>query len=110
MENPATWGAAERVVHDVITEHFAHQDAGETLCGLSLERQITDAMRKAGLIEVPAEDGVSDASAMAALDAWYRGVHGKSWSGKGGRGTLNLMKDVIRASRDPGRIEKGRTP
>lgn len=51
MENPATWGAAERVVHDVLQRHRALQESGEFQAGLSLERKITDALREAGQIQ-----------------------------------------------------------
>lgn len=56
MENPMTWNKAEKIVHEVL----GRQDnimprlrpaQGEVLCGLSLERQITDALRAAGLLK-----------------------------------------------------------
>jgi hypothetical protein len=50
MENPATWGEAEKIVSRVITEHDALMRREPGLCGLSLERQITDALRRAGLL------------------------------------------------------------
>lgn len=48
MENPATWGPAEKVVSRILAE----QDDVESqfLCGLSLARRITDALREAGLL------------------------------------------------------------
>jgi hypothetical protein len=51
MENPATWGAAERIVHEVIMKHFSAERIRGGFCGLSLERQITDALREAGQIQ-----------------------------------------------------------
>lgn len=48
MENPATHGEAERIVVKVLDEHFANQE--KAIIGLSLERQITDALREAGLL------------------------------------------------------------
>jgi hypothetical protein len=49
MENPATWGTAENVIHNVIVkDHYAKQE-GEV--GLSLPRQIADALREAGLLK-----------------------------------------------------------
>lgn len=48
MENPATWTEAEHVVSRVLKEAWI--DDGEFRCGLSVERQITDALRKAGLL------------------------------------------------------------
>lgn len=56
MENPATWGPAEKIVHDVLNEQDnilprLRPSPGEVLCGLSLERQITDALREAGLLK-----------------------------------------------------------
>jgi len=181
MENPATWGAAERIVHDVVEQHFALQNSGEAYCGLSLERQVTDALREAGQIgagtppgyyddlakqfapgqpagvsdeaalaaldawlgyrwdglggddavlrmkaaivasrnppaerlpglKVPEEEKVSDSASLAALDVWYLGTTGSRWNGKGGRGALDLMKDVIRTSRNPPQPEQGRMP
>ena len=55
MENPATWGEAERIVEGVLISFFENQDRRpadpvKILCGLSLERQITDALRGAGLL------------------------------------------------------------
>jgi hypothetical protein len=54
-ENPATWGKAERIVNKVLDEHFTYSHkviAGEEepLCGLSLVRKITDALREAELL------------------------------------------------------------
>ena len=49
MENPATWGEAERIVNDAWTRW--HDDVtGKMVIGLSLARTITDALRKAGLL------------------------------------------------------------
>jgi hypothetical protein len=55
MENPATWGPAERIVQKILDEFFDNQakpitDESKTICGLSLERQITDALRAEGLL------------------------------------------------------------
>jgi hypothetical protein len=49
MENPATWGPAERIVADVLGRPAATHN-GEVLVGLSTPRQITDALRAAGLL------------------------------------------------------------
>lgn len=50
MENPTTWGVAEHVIHDVmVKDHYAKQEE-PGLCGLSLPRQIADALREAGLL------------------------------------------------------------
>lgn len=43
-----TWGKAERIVNSVIVQHAYAQAEG--LCELSLERQITDALREAELL------------------------------------------------------------
>lgn len=48
MENPATWNRAERIVHEALREFSSSAKAG--VIGLSLTRQITDALRKAGLL------------------------------------------------------------
>lgn len=53
MENPATWGEAERVVERVLDDFFANQekkitDPSKIICGPSLPRLITDALREAG--------------------------------------------------------------
>ncbi len=58
MENPSTWGEAERIVSDVLYESARHQAAvrlgtEEPIIGLSIARQITDALRKAGLLLRP---------------------------------------------------------
>lgn len=47
MENPATWTEAEHVVRRVLNE-WAKLPSG--WAGLSLERQVTDALREAGFI------------------------------------------------------------
>jgi hypothetical protein len=56
MENPATWGEAERVVRHVLDEHWKNKklaltDPDKVMTGLSLERKITDALREAGLLK-----------------------------------------------------------
>jgi hypothetical protein len=55
MENPATWGEAERIVDRVLTEFFANQEMlvtnpAKVMFGYSLERLITNALREAGLL------------------------------------------------------------
>jgi hypothetical protein len=49
MENPATWGKAERIVDKAIGDHDTAMQRGIT--GLSLVRHITDALREAGLLK-----------------------------------------------------------
>jgi len=48
MENPATWGLAEKTVDSMITDAYENRKTG--LAGLSLARRITDALRKEGLL------------------------------------------------------------
>lgn len=48
MENPASWGEAERVVSIAIREHGRQME--DRICGFSLERMIVDALRQAGLL------------------------------------------------------------
>jgi hypothetical protein len=48
MENPATWGPAEKVVDKVIREVYENRRAGIT--GLSMVRRVTDGLREAGLL------------------------------------------------------------
>jgi len=55
MENPETWGEAEKIVRRVLDEHDEHhrqvaQGKAEPICGLSLERKITEALREASLL------------------------------------------------------------
>lgn len=50
MENPASWGEAERVVSKVLTEAFERNQNPEFVIGLSLERRITAALREVGLL------------------------------------------------------------
>jgi hypothetical protein len=50
MENPATWGTAERIVSDVLSRHDANMRSPSPVIGLSVVRQITDALREAGLL------------------------------------------------------------
>lgn len=56
MENPATWGEAERIVSEVLNRFFENQeraitDPDKVMMGLSVERNITDALRAAGLLK-----------------------------------------------------------
>ena len=48
MENPATWTRAERIVNKVIRRHAMEiqKPPDEQVIGLSLVRQITDALRR----------------------------------------------------------------
>lgn len=50
MENPATWGEAERIVRRVLDENRKLREDGQVITGLSLERRVTDALREAGLL------------------------------------------------------------
>ena len=55
MENPATWGLAEKVLREVLDENAEYyrqvaQGEAEPRYGPSLERRITDALRKEGLL------------------------------------------------------------
>lgn len=49
VENPQGWGKAERIVCDALEQGLRARDEG--LVGLSIPRQITDALRKAGLLK-----------------------------------------------------------
>lgn len=53
MENPATWGPAEKIVQEVYVNWIESMEkpADERIAGLSLYRQITDALREAGLLK-----------------------------------------------------------
>ncbi len=48
MENPASWGEAEKTVDQAIENAYHNRKTG--LIGLSLTRQVTDALRAAGLL------------------------------------------------------------
>ena len=49
MENPATWGEAEKVIARATDEFAAQQQEGE-LYGASYYRYLADSLRKAGLL------------------------------------------------------------
>jgi len=49
MENPATWGRAERVVDEALRKHA--EMMAKHYCGLSDVRMVTDALRAAGLLK-----------------------------------------------------------
>lgn len=49
MENPDTWGPAEKAVRKVLDE--ARNVLPEYRCGLSLERRITNALRDIGALK-----------------------------------------------------------
>jgi hypothetical protein len=48
MENPATWGPAERIIDKVYEEWW--DDIQQDICGWSLPMRITTALREAGLL------------------------------------------------------------
>lgn len=52
MENPTTWGKAEKVVNKVLEEHYANEQLPihERRIGWSLPKRITVALREAGLL------------------------------------------------------------
>ena len=56
MENPATWGKAERIINDTMVQAMRAQAEG--VYGLSMARQVADALRAANLLkpEDQAED------------------------------------------------------
>jgi len=49
VENPATWGKAEQVVAEALEQ--AEESRRQMMCGLSEVRQITDALRREGLLK-----------------------------------------------------------
>lgn len=53
MENPATWGLAEKIIQEVYLRHQENMSkpADERHFGLSLYRQVADALRDAGLLK-----------------------------------------------------------
>ena len=53
MENPATWGPAEKIINKVYIDWVEnlHKPADERVTGLSLYRQVADALREAGLLK-----------------------------------------------------------
>lgn len=53
MENPVTWGKAEHVVQEALARvrRNEEQPHGQRRYGLSVARQITDALREAGLLK-----------------------------------------------------------
>lgn len=125
MENPATWKMADKIITEAYEEWAQKHDSGAI--GASVGRFIADRLRHHGYIsdsDEPAIDWkglrspstsrdvtpVTDKAALAGLDAWFTGFTGKPWDGKGGRGTLCLMKDAIAASRNPPEPEPGRMP
>lgn len=50
MENPRTWGPAEQTVQDALDAFYARVQGQNVTIGLSLARQITDALRKQNLL------------------------------------------------------------
>jgi hypothetical protein len=59
MENPATWGRAEGIISRAYAEWSESRNKG--IIGLSLARQIADALRDAGLlIEPQVEENITD--------------------------------------------------
>lgn len=54
MENPATWGRAEHVIADAMSQADKYMKMG--VVGLSSVRQIADALREAGLLRDPKDE------------------------------------------------------
>lgn len=52
MENPDTWGEAERIVRQVLDDDHRNRQLppAERRIGMSLEMRITSALREAGLL------------------------------------------------------------
>lgn len=50
MENPGSWTLAEHVVNKALEEHDMLMRHEPGLCGLSVVRKITDALRAEGLL------------------------------------------------------------
>lgn len=59
MENPATWGPAERIVRQVLDEDHRNRQLppAERQIGMSLEMRITSALREAGLLTGHGQEG-----------------------------------------------------
>lgn len=76
MENPATWGEAERVVASVLydNENNFVKRRGNELVGLSVVRRITDALRVAGLITTKMSDP-TEGMTEAEMAAYYQSTH-----------------------------------
>ena len=55
MENPATWGKAEKVVAQA--QEKWQRDRENRVIGLSEVRSITDALRREGLLREESNDG-----------------------------------------------------
>jgi len=53
MENPATWGEAEKIIQSVYLNHLENLRKPDKTIGLSLYWQIADALREAGLLKDP---------------------------------------------------------
>ena len=51
MENPATWGEAEKIIDGAYTTWWHDRESG--VIGLSLAKQIGDALYEAGLLKKP---------------------------------------------------------
>jgi len=53
MENPATWGPAEKIVNQALDAFYENvrKPADERVIGFSLARSITNALRVAGLLK-----------------------------------------------------------
>ncbi len=55
MENPASWGPVEKVIHETLREIEKQRSedaaAGIFRCGLSREARIADALWQAGLLK-----------------------------------------------------------
>lgn len=70
VENPATWGKAERVIDEALDEaDAAFQDQ---VCGLSVPRRIADALRQAGLLVETTSETPEPVDPVQAVHYWRR--------------------------------------
>ena len=58
MENPATWGEAEKVIYKALTDVQEARD--NMICGLSAPARIAGALRLAGLLKESSEEGLTE--------------------------------------------------
>jgi len=93
MENPATWGLAERVISDARAEW--HRAGRMGVYGPSLPRAVADALRKAGLL---AEEPGRPWQQTVALLRAYRSDHHLS---QDEAQAFRYVENVLAESREP---------
>lgn len=96
-ENPATWGPAERAVNEALDDYYEAMRSNPDLVGLSIVRQITDALRKAGELPSGSKEKQATATQNAQAFAAVTAIQDGEWD----RHLLRLLSAIKRRLKMP---------